>query len=122
MVLHAPIITSVVLNLIALSWIISVEKRGCACLQDWRRQYLKYWYVFAIVLTILSPTVPPQVLALVSIAGLVAFATLVSALWTVQAEHCTCAQDWRERVLLFTTGLSLLALAFAALGFFPSLK
>lgn len=97
-----------VINAIALSWIISLERKGCQCGADWRRQYLKYWYAFAIAAPLLilllkdSKYLVPFA-GLFGVAGLLAFAAIVSFLWDIERRPCECAQDWREKLLLLTT-------------------
>ena len=112
---------SVFLNFIALTWVVDLEKYGCPCVRDWRRRVLKYWYLFAIVwpliLLLISP-IPGLVMGLTAAAGvfsLVAFYALVRSLWEIERQKCQCAQDWRERVLLLTTSLSIVAFVILAL-------
>jgi hypothetical protein len=103
----------IVLNAIALSWVLSLERKGCQCGADWRRQYLKYWYVFALAAPLLFVVVRDgKFLApfagLLGVAGLLAFAALVSFLWDVERRPCECAQDWREKLILLTTALGII--------------
>ena len=103
----------IVLNAIALSWVLSLERKGCQCGADWRRQYLKYWYVFALAAPLLFIVVRDgkylkPFAGLVSVAGLLAFGALVSFLWDVERRPCECAQDWREKLVLLTTALGII--------------
>lgn len=104
----------IVLNAIALSWIISLERKGCQCGADWRRQYLKLWYAFAIAAPLLFILFKDgkyllPFAGLVSLLGLLALAALVSFLWDIERRPCECAQDWREKLLLLMTVLGLVA-------------
>lgn len=97
-----------VINAIALSWIISLERKGCQCGADWRRQYLKYWYAFAIAAPLVFVVLKDgkylvPFAGLVGVASLLAFAAIVSFLWDIERRPCECAQDWREKLLLLTT-------------------
>jgi hypothetical protein len=99
-------------NGVALSWIIDLEKKGCQCTADWRRQYLKYWYMFSIALTVfimVSKRAPLPLMIFSGVAGLVAFAALATMLWAIERRDCSCAQDWREKALLFMTAVSIAA-------------
>ena len=104
-IMFAP---GLVINAIALSWIISLERKGCKCGADWRRQYLKYWYAFAIAAPLLIVLLKDgkyfmPFAGLLGLASLIAFAAIVSFLWDIERRPCECAQDWREKLLLLTT-------------------
>lgn len=103
---------SLIMNGIALWWLLSLERAGCSCGADWRRQYLKVWYAIAIaaplVLMLIRDgkyLVPFGVF--ISAAGLLAFFALVSFLWDIERRPCECAQDWREKLILLTTVLGI---------------
>lgn len=109
----AVVTPGLVLNAIALSWVLSLERKGCQCGADWRRQYLKYWYAFALAAPLLFVVVKDgkylkPFAGLVGVAGLLAFAALVSFLWDVERRPCECAQDWREKLMLLTTALGVI--------------
>lgn len=108
-----------VLNAIALSWILSLERKGCQCGADWRRQYLKFWYAFSIAVPLIFVVMKDgkyfqQFVYLLGLMGLLAFAALVSFLWDIERRPCECAQDWREKLLLLTTALGVVVLVVAA--------
>lgn len=97
-----------ILNVIALSWLISLERKGCQCGADWRRQYLKYWYAFAIASPLVFFLIKDgkyllPFAGILGLFGLLAFGALVSFLWEIERRPCECAQDWREKLLLLTT-------------------
>lgn len=102
------LIPGLVLNAIALTWVISLERKGCQCGADWRRQYLKYWYAFALAapfafMLIKDSKYLMPLAGLVGLFGLLAFGALASFLWDIERRPCECAQDWREKLLLLTT-------------------
>ena len=102
----------IVMNAIALSWIVSLERKGCQCGADWRRQYLKYWYAFALVaplgfMLIKDGKFLMPFAGMVGLFGLLAFGALASFLWDIERRPCECAQDWREKLLLLTTLLGI---------------
>ena len=113
----APVpIFALFVNAIGLSWAMSLETKGCACVHDWRRKFLKLWYLFAIVLALLGAVhvkPPPALVGIIGLVSVFAFGTLLSALWSVERQKCACAQDWREKVLLATSALALLGLFMA---------
>jgi hypothetical protein len=90
----------------------SLEERQCPCVQDWRRSFLKFWYVLALVLALIAKDLPKRLMAPLGFVGLFAFGTLLSTLWTVESQKCRCAQDWREKVLLVTSALAVFGIFF----------
>jgi hypothetical protein len=110
-------IVGTLLNIMALTWVLDLEKKGCSCANDWRRAVLKYWYILAIVWPlVLMVLKPPRVLTgAIGFFGFVAFYALVSSLVSIQRQQCHCAQDWREKVLVVTTLLSVCGLVMAVL-------
>lgn len=116
--LHPSVaIVGTLLNIMALSWILNLERTGCPCANDWRRKVLKYWYFLALLWPLVVFMLkPPMILTkILGLFGLVAFFALASSLWTIQRQKCGCAQDWRERVLLVTTSLSVVGMGIAVL-------
>ena len=101
------------LNIMALSWVLDLERSGCPCASDWRRKVLKYWYFVVLLwpLVVILARPPMIITQALGVFGLVAFFALASSLWTIQRQKCGCAQDWREKILLVTTVLSVLGLA-----------
>ena len=110
-------ILGTLLNIMALSWILNLERTGCQCANDWRRKVLKYWYFLALLwpLVVFSFRPPAAITGALGLFGLVAFFALASSLWTIQRQKCGCAQDWREKVLVVTTSLSVVGMGVAAL-------
>jgi len=105
-------IIGTLLNIMALSWVMDLEKSGCQCANDWRRQVIKYWYVLALVwpLVVYSVNPPAAVTKALGVFGLIAFFSLASSLWSIHRQKCHCAQDWREKVLVVTTSLSVIGI------------
>ena len=110
-------ILGTLLNIMALSWVLDLERTGCPCANDWRRKVLKYWYVIVLLwpLVVILARPPMIITQALGVLGLVAFFALASSLVTIQRQKCGCAQDWREKVLLVTTSLAVLGLAVASL-------
>ena len=111
-------ILGTLLNIMALSWILNLERTGCPCANDWRRKVLKNWYFLALLwpLVVYAFRPPMALTAALGLFGLVAFFALASSLWSIQRQKCGCAQDWREKVLVVTTSLSVVGLVINILG------
>jgi hypothetical protein len=105
-------ILATILNVVALSWILDLEKNGCPCAAGWRRSVIKYWYILALLwpLVVLTIRPPMGITKALGAFGVVAFVALASSLWDIQRQKCRCAQDWREKVLLVTTVLSIVGI------------
>jgi len=110
-------IFGVILNVIALTWVLDLEKNGCPCVNDWRRKVIKYWHFLALAMPlILMIITPPRIVtAAIGLLGLLAFGALASTLWSIQRQKCQCAQDWREKVLVVTTSLTIVGLVLGGL-------
>lgn len=108
---------STLVNFMALTWVMDLEKKGCSCTDDWRRKFLKYWYILALVWPlVMYMGKPPAVFTkMLGFLGIVAFFALSTSLWSIQTHNCRCAQDWREKVLLVLTVLSVIGIFFLAL-------
>jgi len=105
------LVVATIFNLIPLTWIMDLDKKGCSCANDWRRKVLKYWYMLAIILPfalMLTGKLPKPAMIAIGLLGTLAFVALLSSLWDIERQQCRCAQDWREKVLLFTTVLSII--------------
>ena len=50
-----------------------------------------------------------QIAGPVMFASLIAFYALATLLWKVERQDCACAQDWREKTLLFTVFVNVVA-------------
>jgi hypothetical protein len=109
-------VLATLLNIMALSWILDLERIGCSCANDWRRKTLKYWYLIALLwpLVVFLAKPPMVITKILGVFGLVAFGALVSSLWEIQRQQCRCAQDWREKVLVVSTSLSVAGLVLMA--------
>ena len=45
---------AIILYVFLIKYIIMLEKTGCACSQDWRREFIKYYFIFLIVMLIVK--------------------------------------------------------------------
>jgi len=101
---------------IVLSWIRKLEQSGCSCSTDWRRDFIKYYSVAALALSILllvQPRFVKQYLRNLMfvipfyVAYIYAILTYVPALWR---HDCDCATkgDWRDDFIFWWIGIGLL--------------
>ena len=113
---------TIAFSAIVLSWILKNEKK-CECGQDWRRDYIKYFYITAIVFAVMQLTARSffrdQILSALNkplfMKGLLGFATVygLAALVNVgsiltyipdlKKKGCDCAieDDWRDNFIFW---------------------
>jgi len=109
-------LTGLIFQAIVLSWILKLEKSGCECSDDWRRDYIKYYTIAVIALTLALLTsarnfsvyirnfifiVPFYLVYLYSVL------TFVPNLWS---HECDCATkgDWRDDFIFWWIAVGLL--------------
>jgi len=89
---------------LALKWVTDLEKKRCACSKDWRRDYMKYFFVAAILFqfVILSKNVKiaksltiPMGLAILGYIGV-----SISYIVNLRKKHCGCSKSAERMVLL----------------------
>jgi len=88
----------------AFAWIRNMEKNHCTCSQDWRREYMKYFFLFAIGLQFLiigngissfqKYKIP------LGIASLVYLGASLSYIMDLKTHSCNCSKSL-ERSILF---------------------
>jgi hypothetical protein len=87
---------------IALAWILKLEKDSCTCSADWRRDYMKYYFMLAIVLQVLMVAKKNiKVLAIpAALATLLYLWASISYINDQRKKNCECSKS-RERLALF---------------------
>ena len=115
-------VSTIAFSAIVLSWILKTEKK-CDCSQDWRREYIKYFYITAIVLAVMQLTARSffrqQIVTALNkplfMKGLLGFATVYGLAALVNAgsiltyipdlkkKGCDCAieNDWRDNFIFW---------------------
>ena len=112
------VIPGLVLQGIVLSWINKLERK-CKCSEDWRRDYIKYYSIILIVISLLSASgfhlknVP--IFVVIGLAGLVNLGSILSYIPDLKKKQCDCAieNDWRDNFIFWWI---LISLIFTVLG------
>jgi hypothetical protein len=112
------VIPGLVLQGIVLSWINKLERK-CKCSEDWRRDYIKYYSIILIVISLLSASgfhlknVP--LFVVIGLAGLVNLGSILSYIPDLKKNQCDCAieNDWRDNFIFWWI---LISLIFTVLG------
>jgi len=88
----------------ALMWVLNLEKKGCACSRDWRRDYMKYYFIAAILYQILVLSDRPQYLKVampvIGLATLFYLYVSLSYITKQRKKECGCSAS-KERMILF---------------------
>lgn len=97
----------------SLRWVVSLEKKECECSKDWRRTYMKYFYVaiFGYITLIISAVVFPKSLGkavqvlnpFASAASIVYVAVALSYTADLRRHVCDCAKGRQETFIFWTT-------------------
>ena len=112
------VIPGLLLQGIVLSWINKLERK-CKCSEDWRRDYIKYYSIILIVISLLSASgfhlknVP--IFVVIGLAGLVNLGSILSYIPDLKKKQCDCAieNDWRDNFIFWWI---LISLIFTVLG------
>jgi hypothetical protein len=97
----------------ALMWVLNLEKKGCACSRDWRRDYMKYYFIAAILYQILVLSDRPQYLKVampvIGLATLFYLYVSLSYITKQRKKECGCSAS-KERMILFIFSIILIAM------------
>ena len=115
-------VSTIVFSAIVLSWILKSEKK-CDCSQDWRRDYIKYFNIVAIVFAVVQltarsffrekimsalnkPLFLKGTLGVATVYGLAALVNAGSILTYIpdlKKKGCDCAteDDWRDNFIFW---------------------
>jgi hypothetical protein len=103
----AGLVPALVLNGIILSWVNKLEKK-CECSTDWRRDYIKYFSIVAIIFAFANAFMPNQIknlplMLIIGLAGLVNLGSILSYIPGLKKKQCDCAieNDWRDNFIFW---------------------
>jgi hypothetical protein len=126
----AGLVPALVLNSIILSWVNKLEKK-CECSTDWRRDYIKYFSIVAIIFAFANAFLPNQIknlplMLIIGLAGLVNLGSILSYIPGLKKKQCDCAieNDWRDNFIFWWIIISLILpfLVGGAAGFMATRK
>jgi hypothetical protein len=126
----AGLVPALVLNSIILSWVNKLEKK-CECSTDWRRDYIKYFSIVAIIFAFANAFLPNQIknlplMLIIGLAGLVNLGSILSYIPGLKKKQCDCAieNDWRDNFIFWwiITSIILTVLVGGAAGFIVTRK
>jgi hypothetical protein len=115
--INAVAIISIAFWAVALVWVTRLEKKACACSQDWRRDYMKYYFIAAILYQFLLLSKNAKFLNIVApimaLASVVYLYAIVTYVVHQKKRACHCSES-SERMILFVFSLLQIAtIAFA---------
>ena len=116
MMLLSPIINILFFSF-ALMWVLKLEKPGCECSQDWRRDFMKYYFSFAIAfqfLILMQNKVALKALVIpFAIASLAYLGVCISYILELRREGCDCSRGMEQSILLWVSAFQVATLLFA---------
>lgn len=118
-----PIIVNLVFWGFALGWVMNLEKKRCGCSKDWRRDYMKYFFMAVIAFQFVLLSGKEKLVKFVSapmgLATLVYIGVSISYIDSQRKKHCDCSKS-NERMVLFA--FSIIQAVFISLAVFKKLK
>jgi hypothetical protein len=98
-------IPGLVWNIVALSWIIDLEKKGCQCTADWRRQYLTYFFIAMMALMFLTLlNITPSMKLVTAVSVLTPF-IVVTYTGQLRSSVCECSAA-RQRDIMYWVSIA----------------
>lgn len=121
-------ILGIVLQLLILRYLLTLEKIGCKCAMDWRRDYIMFYLglliVFSLVNLFLTPDVIPLLQSSMFVLGVLNVVFVLQYVHRLKKEKCECsASVYREVMYIlavinaFLYALILLLLVIALFSF-----
>jgi hypothetical protein len=121
--LTLPIIVNLLFWGLALAWVLKLEKKQCGCSKDWRRDYMKYFFMAVIALQFVILSGKEKLIkyasAPVGLATLVYIGVSISYIDSQRKKRCDCSKS-NERMVLFA--FSIVQAAFISWAVFKKLK
>lgn len=108
----------------ALSWIVKLQDKECECSADWRREYMKYFFMFMIIAqALLLSGAAKGVLHMIAFPMGIAFLGYVYVMITyvsdLRAKQCGCADGTEASILYW---MAVVQAALLAWGIFAHAK
>jgi hypothetical protein len=92
----------------ALAWVLSLEKKKCECSDDWRREYMKYFFGAAIAIQLLILSQNTKIIKMVALpmglATLVYIGASISYITDQRKKRCECSKS-QARMILFSVSI-----------------
>jgi hypothetical protein len=103
---------------LALLWVTNLESKGCECSKDWRRDYMKYFFLAvilfqALLLTGVSKDLVKMMGAPIGIASLVYLYVTITYVQGLRKSACGCAGGYQQTVLYWMAVIQAALLAWS---------
>lgn len=118
-ILSTLLIAILLLYLYLLNYIYKLERIGCECSADWRRNFIKYYIITIFVLVIASFFMGPNIkyLAPLTFAANIVFIIIIyQYVNKLKREKCACADGTERKVLEYFNYAQIIMLAIAILN------
>jgi len=106
--LHSTIIT-VIYNVLVIGYLLALENNKCACIRDWRHDFIKYYAICVVLWSVLCCCVvvstKSEVAMLISdllmFAGLISLWCLYTYVGDLDKSRCSCAVEKQKNMHYF---------------------
>jgi hypothetical protein len=104
---HVAPLVNIFFNSLALSWVLNLEKNSCGCSVNWRRDYMKYFFMamIAVQIALLRDPQLSRVLAgPVAVATAMYLYVTISYVQSLRHTACSCTAG-RQRTVMYWMAL-----------------
>ena len=107
----------VVIQLFIINYLLKLEKIGCECAMDWRRNFLIMFFIISVLYIILLPVVSMEVLpyiqAVYSVLGILNVVFVIQYVYRLKKEKCACSEALMREVMLVMAIIDAVIYSFA---------
>lgn len=108
-----------ILYLYLLNYVYKLERIGCECSDDWRRNFIKYYIIAIFVLVVASFFMGPIIIFIAPItfvANIVCIVVIYQYVKKLKLEKCACADGTERKVLEYFNYAQMIMLAIGVLN------
>jgi hypothetical protein len=99
----AFLVVFIVIQLLIINYLMKLEKIGCACAMDWRRNYIIAYFVVSILYAIIAPLLDPKLLPIIQtvyvVFGIINVVYVIQYVHRLKREKCACSESVYREVM-----------------------
>lgn len=95
----------VVIQLLIINYLYQLEKIGCKCAMDWRRSFILFFLVLAIVNLLVTSFLTheqiPWVQTLITVLGIINVVVTLQYVQKLKTQKCECSQSFYREIMIY---------------------